>query len=177
MAEQPKRRTLYTENTDFYVKKMDRVMERMGCKLIDWNCDRHGGYVQFQYKGQVYQFSHSVENAQRHGLNLKYGSDAFAQIILSLEDLARMVERGIYDLSVWVEGMRMLPEGQRLPEWCVALHLSTVPTDPKVVRDAYRKLVKVLHPDAPGGDAEKFQALTNACRTALAALGADSQAS
>ncbi|SHF53777.1 hypothetical protein SAMN02746089_02114 [Caldanaerobius fijiensis DSM 17918] len=40
------------------------------------------------------------------GIKLVYGLDAFAQIVLSLEDLARMVERGIYDLQTmgkWYE--------------------------------------------------------------------------
>ena len=33
----------------------------------------------------------------------------FAQLVKTLEDIARMVERGIYDLSTWIEGMKTLP--------------------------------------------------------------------
>ena len=58
----------------------------------------------------------------------------------------------------------------------MALHLSTVPTDPEVVKDAYRKLARVLHPDA-GGDAGQFQGLSKAYRDGLAALGSAVQAS
>ena len=89
---------------ELYEDKLVRVMARLGIEEGDYNYDwsRQECWVEFRYKGELYRFSHSVKNAQEHGISLQYGSDAFAQVVLSLEDLARMVERGIYDLSTWV---------------------------------------------------------------------------
>jgi len=39
-----------------------------------------------------------VEKERKNGISLSYGSDAFAQLVLSLEDIARMTERGIDEL-------------------------------------------------------------------------------
>lgn len=80
-----------------YEVKLERVMERLGAEKYDYDWSRRECWVEFWYKGQLYRFSHSVENAQKHGVDIQYGSDVFAQVVLSLEDLARMVERGIYD--------------------------------------------------------------------------------
>ena len=92
---------------EFYEKKLAKVMARFGIESdnYDWDCNRTGCWVQFWYKGSLYRFEHSVQNAQEHGHKLSYGSDAFAQVVLALEDLARLVDRGIYDLQDWVAGM------------------------------------------------------------------------
>ena len=97
-----------------YEAKLEKVMTRLGVDQYDYDWSRFECWVSFVYKGQNYRFSHSVENARAHGVNIRYGSDVFAQVVLSLEDLARMVERGIYDLSTWVSGMKYLPAGERL---------------------------------------------------------------
>ena len=52
-------------------------------------------------------------------IKMAYGSDCFAQIVLSLEDLARMAERGIYELQTWLSGMQYLPPPVVVPERCV----------------------------------------------------------
>ena len=96
-----------------YEAKLEKVMARLGVEQYDYDWSRFECWVSFTYKGQLYRFSHSVQNAQEHGVNIKYGSDVFAQVVLSLEDLARMVERGIYDLGTWVAGMKYLPEAAR----------------------------------------------------------------
>ena len=95
---------------EFYEKKLGKVMERLGIEpeQYDWDCNRTGCWVQFHYKGSLYRFEHSVQNAQARGHNLSYGSDAFAQVVLALEDLARLVDRGIYDLQNWIAGMLSL---------------------------------------------------------------------
>lgn len=79
-----------------YEAKLEKVMARLGVECYDYNWDRFSCWVEFYYKAQPYKFEHSVDNAQAHGVNIRYGSDVFAQVVLSLEDLARMVERGIY---------------------------------------------------------------------------------
>ena len=142
-----------------YEAKLERVMERLGAESYDYDWSRRECWVEFSYKGGRYRFAHSLENAKAHGVTLQYGSDAFAQVVLSLEDLARMVERGIYDLSTWVAGMKLLPEPEKLETCFIALGFSRRPTSAEEVREKYRRLSKAVHPDA-GGDAEAFQALT-----------------
>jgi hypothetical protein len=98
-----------------YESKLARVMERLGVKEYDYNFDRHGCWIEFRYRGELYRFDHSVAKAKSRGVNLTYGSDAFAQVVIALEDLARMVELGIYDLSTWVAGLRFLPPPVEVP--------------------------------------------------------------
>ena len=62
-----------------YKKKLSKVMERLDIKDFDWNWDRHGGWVKFNYKGLWYIFEHTVQKAREAGENLTFGSDAFAQ--------------------------------------------------------------------------------------------------
>lgn len=153
-------------SADDYEKKLERVMTRLGVERFDWNWDRHGCWVQFWYKGQMYQFDHSVQKAKDHGVNLRYGSDAFAQIVLALEELARMVERGIYDLQVWVEGMKYLPPPMQLPWFLTALQFERPPASEEEIKTRYRSLAKVAHPDG-GGSEEQFKALTRAHDAAM----------
>lgn len=155
---------------DYYEGKLERVAERLGVARLDWNADRHGCWVSFVYKGQMYRFDHSVTNARTHGIDLTYGSDAFAQVVLALEDLARMVERGIYDLQTWVAGLKYLPAPTKIPECLRILGFVDVPADAAAVSERYRQLAKVAHPDA-GGNTGEFQALRQAYQDAMQLVG------
>lgn len=149
--------------------KLARVMDRLEISDYHWNADRYGGWVEFSYKDQRYRFEHTVAKAQEHGITLHYGTDAFAQIVLSLEDLARMIQRGIYDLSTWVAGMRMLPQRRNLPDCLTVLGFTEYPASVDAVKDRYRQLAKSAHPDS-GGDPEWFHTLTGAAREAEALM-------
>lgn len=155
-----------------YEAKLEKVMNRLSVESYDYDWSRRECWVSFVYKGQPYRFTHSLENAQAHGVNVKYGSDLFAQVVLSLEDLARMVERGIYDLSTWVAGMKYLPAPPLLPECFRVLGLEQFPESRDEINNAFREMAKVLHPDN-GGDAGAFHALRQAQEDALAYIGGD----
>lgn len=143
-----------------YEAKLEKVMNRLGIEHYDYNWDRFSCWVEFTYKGHPYRFEHSVDNAQRHGVNIKYGSDVFAQVVLSLEDLARMVERGIYDLSTWVAGMKYLPAAPDIPDCFRVLQFDCIPGISDI-QDRFKQLAKSAHPDAGGTDAQ-FQVLVQA---------------
>ena len=149
-----------------YEKKLGKVMERLSVSDYNWNYDRHGAWVEFRYKGQLYRFDHTVSNARARGITLHFGSDCFAQIVLSLEDLARMVERGIYDLQTWVSGMKMLPQALEVPSFLRLLGFEEIPSDADEVKARYRNLAKQLHPDQ-GGDSEDFRMLRRASEQAI----------
>lgn len=158
---------IYKRSNDDYERKLDRVMERLGASDYRFNWDRWSGWVDFQYKGEWYRFEHSVHKAQARGIKLQYGSDAFAQVVMSLEDLARMVERGIYELSTWVAGMRFLPSPVEVPACFKILEFTELPAGVEDVRERYRTLAKMAHPDA-GGSAAHFQAIKEAADQAVA---------
>lgn len=149
-----------------YEAKLEKVMARLGVEQYDYDWSRFECWVSFTYKGQPYRFSHSVANAKAHGVDIKYGSDVFAQVVLSLEDLARMVERGIYDLSTWVAGMKYLPAAVELPDCFRVLQFEVIPEDRQEVDRQFKRLAKVAHPDA-GGTEQQFRVLQAAREQAL----------
>lgn len=157
---------------DTYEAKLERVMSRLGVENYDYDWSRFECWVSFVYKGSMYRFSHSVENARSHGIDIRYGSDVFAQVVLSLEDIARMVERGIYDLSVWVAGMKYLPEAKRLDACFSALGFSAMPQSKEAVKAQYKRMAKAMHPDT-GGDEKAFVALTENYNKCLSILNQD----
>lgn len=136
-----------------YEAKLERVMGRLGVESYDYDWSRHECWVEFTYKGERYRFAHSLNNARAHGVELRYGSDAFAQVVLSLEDLARMVERGIYDLGTWVAGLKFLPEAKSIENCFFLLGFTDYPTIDEL-NAKYRKLAKVMHPDSGGNETE-----------------------
>lgn len=147
-------------DADIYETKLEKVMQRLSVEQYDYNWDRHSCWVEFWYKGQLYRFEHSVENAKAHGNNVRYGSDAFAQLVLTLEDIARMTERGIYELQTWIADLKALPKPKDIPECFRLLGFTNIP-DRKELKERYRQIVKTAHPDA-GGNEEYFIAVQNA---------------
>lgn len=153
---------------EVYERKLAKVMERLGIEenQYNFNWDRWSCFVEFRYKGELYRFDHSVEKARARGVDLRYGSDAFAQVVLALEDLARMVERGIYELATWVAGMKYLPPPLEVPSFFQFLGFQEMPASLEDVNERYRQLAKQLHPDA-GGNEEDFIKLKDAAERAV----------
>lgn len=148
-------------SADSYERKLERVIERLGADSPDYNWDRHGCWVQFRLKGELYRFDHSKERAAARGIKLAYGSDAFAQVVLTLEDLARMAERGIYEPQTWLAGMKYLPPPIEVPSFLQFLGFTQIPASSHDVTERYRTLSKQMHPDT-GGNPEDFKRLTQA---------------
>ena len=143
-----------------YEAKLEKVMKRLGVEQYNYDWIRFTCFVEFWYNGQFYRFDHSVENAKAHGQNIRYGSDIFAQVVLTLEDIARMTERGIYELQTWISGLKTLPASAPLPECFKVLQFDVLPTEEEIIA-RYRQLAKAMHPDV-GGTEEMFRKLTEA---------------
>ena len=159
-------RRVYSGTPTDWENKLGRVMTRFGIDDWDWNRDRYGAWITFRYKGQLYRFEQTVNRAQANGQRkIVEGTDCFAQLVLSLEDLARMVERGIYDLSTWIAGMKALPEARTVPECLQVLGFDQLPASAEDVKIRYRQLAKTAHPDQ-GGNAQWFQRITEAAQAA-----------
>jgi DnaJ-class molecular chaperone with C-terminal Zn finger domain len=146
-----------------YEAKLEKVMSRLGIEKYNYNRDRFSCWVEFSYKGQIYRFSHSIDNAKE---TVRYSSDVFAQVVLALEDLARMVERGIYDLSTWVAGMKYLPPTAEVPDCFRVLGYDRLPASAEEVSRRYKSLAKSAHPDT-GGSKEQFVTLNAAYEQAV----------
>lgn len=153
-------------SASIYEDKLKRVMERLKIKEFNWNYDRFGAWVEFRYKGQLYRFEHSVEKAKSRGVDITYGSDAFSQIVLALEDLARMVERGIYDLQTWVSGMKYLPPVIEVPSFFKILGFEKIPSSEEEIKIRFKNLAKQLHPDV-GGNSDDFIKIQQAAEEAI----------
>jgi hypothetical protein len=156
-----------------YERKLKNVMERLGIKNYnhDWGRRTAAAQVQFEYQGQWFNFEQSREKSHAHGGKLELGSDCLAQIVLTLEDLARAAERGIYNLSAFLgDELKMLPAPAQVPECFILLGFKEIPNNKEEVHERYRKLSKVLHP-AGGGSDEEFRAMKEASEQAEAYFG------
>lgn len=156
-------------STEVYEKKLAKVMARFGVDQYNWDFTRQESWVEFNYHGALYRFDHDIHRAREAGCDLRYGSDVFAQLVLALEDLARIVERGIYQLDVWVAGMKSLPAGTgtKMVATCYqVLGFVSEPESEEAIKKAFRDLAKTAHPDK-GGSADEFQALNQAYEEAL----------
>ena len=77
-----------------------------------------------------------------------------------------MTERGIYELQTWISGLKALPPKAELPSCFTFLQFDKMPANVQEIKERYRQLSKVYHPDA-GGKAEMFQRLTYAEKEAI----------
>lgn len=154
---------LYSD-TKTYENKLKKVMDRLGVDKYDYNWDRYSCWVEFIYKNQKYKFEHSISNAKDHGVNLQYGSDVFAQVVLTLEDIARMTERGIYELNTWLQGLKALPKPKNINNCFKILGFNDIPTHSEL-KERYRRIAKTAHPDK-GGDKEYFSIVNKAYQEA-----------
>ncbi|ATW24144.1 J domain-containing protein [Candidatus Formimonas warabiya] len=162
---------------DVYERKLPRVMGRLkAAEDFDFNWGRFDAWIQFRYQENFYRFEYSIQKSKERNKEnpivkeLHYGSDCFAVLVLQLEALAGMVEKGIYDLSVWVSGMKYLPPAVEIPSFFRALGFDRIPESCEKVNIQYKQKAKMLHPDA-GGDTADFEILTRAKEQCLQYLG------
>lgn len=166
----------YKATTGELEKKLARVMERLGVEpgkyQYDWNQskDRSGCYVEMIYCGRAYRFENDTSKSAKTGRRLTYVSDLFAEVVYSLEDLSRAVERGIFTLDMLLAGVPSLPERAAVPPCFAALGFSFVPQSVEEVTDAYHRLARTAHPDG-GGSGEAFQALHDSFKECLRIMG------
>ncbi|MEG1391240.1 MAG: J domain-containing protein [Angelakisella sp.] len=141
-------------NSVNYEQKLKNVMERLGIEKYNYDWTRQNCFVEFYLGGQFYRFEHSLEKAKATGQKIQWVSDLFAQLVLTLEDIARMKERGIYELGTWIEGLKALPPAESIPSCFTVLGFTVIPTREELSK-RYKQLAKISHPDV-GGDPAAF---------------------
>lgn len=152
----------YYGSAEEYEQKLERVMKRLGATEYRYDWNRKETFVEFSYKGHWYHFENNFEKAakasEKTHKRIVYVSDLFAQIVLALESLARLSDQGLYDLSYWIEGMKMLPQAADIPACFIALGFNHIPETEEELKQRFRKRAKETHPDT-GGSAEEFEVL------------------
>jgi hypothetical protein len=156
----------YGQKPEFYVMKLKKVMERFGAKKFDYDYGLKGAYIQFTHKGRLCNFEQTLEKAAGRGIKLKDGQDCFAQLVLSLEKLIWLEEQGIYEMEVWLEGIKMLTAQSTLPEAFRVLQFTELPESVEDLKKRYHQLAADEHPDKGGSD-ERFRAIQTAYKDCL----------
>lgn len=153
----------YTGTVEDFEKKLGRVMGRLGVEKYqsNWSQGKGGAscHVEMMYGGKVYRFENTSQKSADCGRNLYYVSDLFAEVVYSLEGLARAVEKGIFTLDMLLAGVPALPAAPTMEPCFVAMGFSAMPAGENEVKEQYRRLAKVMHPDTAGGSEEAFVAL------------------
>ncbi len=155
----------YSGNTEEYAAKLERVMARMGVEFYqyDWAQTRGGAscFVEMRYGGRTYRFDNSAVKSADSGRGLVWVSDLFAAIVLSLEGLARAVEQGIFSLDMLLAGVPALPEAVQLEPCMLAMGFDHRPESVEEVKEQYRRMAKIMHPDTESGSDEAMRALND----------------
>lgn len=149
-----------------YEYKLEGVMKRFNVDSFTFNWDRWGCYVDFRYKGELYRIEHSVEKARSRGVELRSGSESFIEVVRTLEDLADIIDRGIFGLETWLRGIRCLPGSFKMPQFFKVLGFTEIPEGAEDVRQRYQTLTSQLPSDGEEKDAKLGQ-LKNAAEDAL----------
>lgn len=169
------KKSAYKGDHQAYVSKLKTVLEKkLGLTKTDYDYDygRHGGWVRFTFGGDKFYLEHTIQKAADQGITLSCGKDAFAQLVLTLEDVIRAHNRGVYPLKALFSEMIALPAPKEIPLYFRMLGFTDIPNSEEEVKAAFRNLAKLLHPDKTNGvSTDAFKAIKQAEQDALAYLG------
>ena len=157
----PKKTGEYKGDLETYRKKLAKVMKRLGVPESDYRLytSKSEVKIEFTVGGEKHEFYHSIEKARAHGFDYAFPFQILAQVVYTLEDLARASERGIYTFATLTQGLIQLPHIE-LPSFLKEMGFQTIPMNAGQVSAKYRDLCKVMHPDNGGspGDFIRLQA-------------------
>ena len=110
---------------EMYERKLIKVMKRLKIEEFNFNWDRGSCFIEFHYEENTYRLEHSVQKAKEKGvIVLRNGLDCLSELVLTLEDLCQIIERGTYKLETWLSGMELSPIEEDVPEYLEEVHIS-----------------------------------------------------
>jgi hypothetical protein len=139
-------------------------MKRLGVAENEYSFDRdlrNGGLIQFFYNGRNWSYERTKDMMLKHGIHLKSGKEAWAQLVLGLQDLVRLHERKVFDFTAGaVVGLKALPPP--LPECFRVMDFNSIPDGFDQVEQRFKDLSKVRHSDILKDDGTAFKKLKQA---------------
>ncbi len=149
-------------SAEMYEKKLKSLIDKMKAQDLMYNWDRLGNvWISFDLNGRFYKFEHSLERAKAAGMKTSYVSDVFAQLVLSLEALARVRKLGIFTWETLLAGMKFIEAPKELPEPFRILGFDSEPESVDQVNAFFRQKAKEAHPDG-GNSGESLESLKRA---------------
>lgn len=102
----------------FYENKLNNIMQRLSVQKFYYKWDDEKTYIKFKYKNNWYHLNHTITNANINRAKndlIVYGSDIFAQLVLTLENLVAINEYNICNFEDWLIGKELKYDNE-LPE-------------------------------------------------------------
>lgn len=141
----------------YYQTKLDNIMKKIKITKYYQKFGKDYAFVSFKYKNKYYQINHSMEKANE---NIENGSDLFAEIVLTIEDLVHISERNICSFEDWLSNFEQKAGTYELPDCFKKLGFDgRYMPNKKNVDYKVNELAKVLDPKNVFGDKDKYNEL------------------
>lgn len=153
--------------------RLNRSLSGLGATDLRYGINRSSdgkdlAFIEFRYKGTPYKFEYSRATAEYFHIKVPVAKDLFVALVITIEDIVKNAQRGIYDFSRFAEGFKALSYIE-LPGWASAMMLTAVPRAFEEVKKKYHELgLTIFNPETnPNG----FMALQKAYQQAKIHFG------
>ena len=146
----------------FYENKLNNIMQKLDIQKFYYKWTKEDAYIKFKYKTKWYQLYHTIESANKNRAKnnlIVYGSDIFAQLVLTLENLCAINEYNICVFENWITNIELKYDNE-IPECFSKLGFkSNLIPKQETVNNKILELKKILGPGAVFYTKEKYELL------------------
>ena len=142
----------------FYQTKLINIMKKLNIDKYNYRFTDENAFINFKHGYSWYQLDHTIEKAKKSNAGITSGTDLFAELVLTLEELYHINERNIISFKKLFEPFELKAGTVDLPECFIKLGFDGryLPLK-KNIDYKYNELAKVLDPSKTQfGDEEKF---------------------
>lgn len=145
-----------------YTNKLNNIMQKLDAQKFYYKWTKEDAYIKFKYKNKWYQLTHTIKDANKNRPKndlIEYGSDIFAQLVLTLENLLTIKEYNIKDLEFWISNLELKYDNS-LPDCFKKIGFSTnlIP-DQTLVNKKISELKNIFGPKAEFYSKENYEKL------------------
>ena len=146
----------------FYENKLNNIMQKLDIQKFYYKWTKEDAYIKFKYKNKWYQINHTIENANKNRAKnnlIVYGSDIFAQLVLTLENLCVINEYNICNFENWIDNMQIKYDNE-IPECFSQLGFKNklIPNQ-NIVNNKISELKSIIGPCATFYSKENYEKL------------------